>query len=269
MNINRRSFLLGSAAIAVFPEIVFANSAHSMPNLLQFAKTCWKREDGYLLEIKKLHEDILNMLAADNFAAIIKCRQCGATEMSCIYALWKALSYPNEKVAFCTFNWRSCYEITSRLSAACKSLPQWMQSTYKPHETTSLVDEQIRLNNGSTITVVACSALLNNCKNSKNYSTVVFDECAFYDQDCFRQLLEALVNRIDDIDLKFVSTPYEENDLFWHLCEKLKTAGSCLTVDATSVHSTRRLAEIKKALSKCIFEREYECKFLKGADASC
>lgn len=126
------------------------------------------------------------------------------------------------------------------------------------------MDKYIQFANGS---VVYFHALEEFSRGSGGYKKMIFDECAFLDEQVYRSVYEPLTLEADKIYM--CSTPNGQAGVFFDYYNKgLTPSGTYIsfscTLEESGLYEQSIIDEIKDTTPRMVFEQEYCCKFLSG-----
>lgn len=126
------------------------------------------------------------------------------------------------------------------------------------------VDKFINFANGSTIYFHSAEAF---SRGSGNYKYMVFDECAFMDDETYKAIFQPMTMEADKV--YFCSTPCGVGGVFYDMYHKGKQGNrryksfEC-TLEESGLYDDQTVKEIKESTPTAIYEQEYNCKFISG-----
>lgn len=128
------------------------------------------------------------------------------------------------------------------------------------------VDKFIQFCNGSMIYFHALEAF---SRGAGNYKYMVFDECAFLDNDIYESVFKPMT--MEATKIYFCSTPCGPAGVFYENYMRGKAGEGnkryisfkC-TLEESGLYPDEEVEEIKRTTPSLIYEQEYNCKFVSG-----
>ena len=145
-----------------------------------FIKIVDKR--GRLVNFVPNPEQLQLLQEMDKFNVVLKSRQLGISVLSCAYSIWLAIRYPNTSCLLMAHSLDGADGIFTKLKQLYNSIPGAIRPNLINNNR-----KELRLENGSRITVVSCGT-----KESVRGSTLRFvhvSEAAFCNENIDRQIL--------------------------------------------------------------------------------
>ena len=150
---------------------------------LLFIQTFIKIVDkqGHLVPFVPNPQQTQLLTEMDKFNVVLKSRQLGISVLSCAYSIWLAIRYPNTSCLLMAHSLDGADGIFTKLKQLYGSIPEKIRPKLINNR------KELRLENGSRITVISCGT-----KESVRGSTLRFvhvSEAAFCNENIDRQIL--------------------------------------------------------------------------------
>ena len=243
---NRREFIFGSIACAMMP-CAKGNDKHAVAlsdidianindivkcrnDIVYFAEkyikvvTC---KYGLVnIKLKDWQKKYLMHLATGKDAILDAYRQSRKTTTNLIYAVWKTMFKPYQKITLVTCNKRMSESIFDVVETMYDNLPDWMKSRDYENEHYMHDKKHIRLKNGSELVVTYANA------DFRGYcpgSILMVDEFAFFTFEQYQNMSDTIIPVAilhKDVQLIIASTPSAADNKFSRYVNELKNANA-------------------------------------------
>ena len=243
---NRREFIFGSVACAMMP-CAKGNDKHAVAlsdvdianindivkcrnDIVYFAEkyvkvvTC---KYGLVnIKLKDWQKKYLMHLATGKDAVLDAYRQSRKTTTNLIYAVWKTMFKPYQKITFVTCNKHMSESIFDVVETMYDDLPDWMKFRDYENEHYMHDKKHIRLKNGSELVVTYANA------DFRGYcpgSILIVDEFAFFTFEQYQNMSDTIIPVAilhKDVQLIIASTPSAADNKFSRYVNELKNANA-------------------------------------------
>ena len=243
---NRREFIFGSVACAMMP-CAKGNDKHAVAlsdidianindivkcrnDIVYFAEkyvkvvTC--KYGSVNIKLKDWQKKYLMHLATGKDAVLDAYRQSRKTTTNLIYAVWKTMFKPYQKITLVTCNKRMSESIFDVVETMYDNLPDWMKSRDYENEHYMHDKKHIRLKNGSELVVTYAKAdFCGYCPGS----ILIVDEFAFFTFEQYQNMSDTIIPVAilrKDVQLIIASTPSAADNKFSRYVNELKNANA-------------------------------------------
>ena len=165
-------------------------------------------------------------LATGKDAVLDAYRQSRKTTTNLIYAVWKTMFKPYQKITFVTCNKRMSESIFDVVETMYDDLPDWMKFRDYENEHCMHDKKHIRLKNGSELVVTYANA------DFRGYcpgSILIVDEFAFFTFEQYQNMSDTIIPVAilhKDVQLIIASTPSAADNKFSRYVNALKNANA-------------------------------------------
>ena len=243
---NRREFIFGSVACAMMP-CVKGNINHAVAlsdvdianindivkcrkDIVYFAEKYIKvhtaQKGHFNVELKDWQKKYLMHLATGKDAVLDAYRQSRKTTTNLIYAVWKTMFKPYQKITFVTCNKHMSESIFDVVETMYDDLPDWMKSRDYANEHYMHDKKHIRLKNGSELVVTYANAdFCGYCPGS----ILIVDEFAFFTFEQYQNMSDTIIPVAilhKDVQLIIASTPSTADNKFSRYVNELKNTNA-------------------------------------------
>ena len=243
---NRCEFIFGSVACAMMP-CAKGNDKHAVAlsdvdianindivkcrnDIVYFAEKYIKvhttQKGHFNVELKDWQKKYLMHLATGKDAVLDAYRQSRKTTTNLIYAVWKTMFKPYQKITLVTCNKRMSESIFDVIETMYDNLPDWMKSRDYENEHYMHDKKHIRLKNGSELVVTYANAdFCGYCPGS----ILIVDEFAFFTFEQYQNMSDTIIPVAilhKDVQLIIASTPSAADNKFSRYVNELKNANA-------------------------------------------
>lgn len=199
-------------------------------------------EHRSLIKLSNSQKELLKKFKTNGKLVIYGKRQSGKTSLCCIYALWNVLLFPNRKVLIVTHPKKSTAMHTMDIiSRIYEDLPSILKQIVL-----SITDERVEFSNGSCLEVVP---FYKNDVNLKEFDVIMFDECAFLNDDQTDEL-KLIISELNDFrqQVILISSYKKDGDSFFE--ELYENSPKALESNFVSCELNR--ISVEKLLTKSV-----------------
>ena len=214
----------------------------------------------------------LKKMQTEKRLIMLTSRQCGKTTLMTIYALWKAMFFPDQTIRIVANKQERAQEDLLRIHLAYQEMDNWVK---QPVEAGSWNKGSIRFANGSTISALATSP---ESGRGDSISCILLDELAFVEENIAQEFWRSVgptLSANPNAQMFIASTPKGEGNLLWDLCTKSDKGENDYVVERVYWYDIPGRDEkwrefvLKNDCNGDInyFEQEYECRFLGSSNS--
>lgn len=220
------------------------------------------------IELFKFQKNILKMLKANRFSAILSARQMGKSTVVSIYSLWVACFQDDKNIVIIANKEATAAELFERVKMAYEQLPNWLKPGIK-----SWRKDGFNLVNGSKITISSTSA---SAARGGSVNVLIIDEFAYIEPNVLKELWRSAIPTISSFkksQIVVISTQNGTQNKFYDLytaAEKGENGWAHIRVDwweRPDRDEKWKQDQIKLLGSLEIFNQEFGTSFVDEGDS--